>query len=209
MSGDDNSTRLRALLGEQAALRRVATMVAGCTPAPALFGRVCEELGVLLAVKSADMIRYEDGRSATVVGSWAASGTPSFPVGERIPVDGETVTAKLYRSGRPERVDDYVGVEGELAEKLREFGIRSVVGAPMHVPGRLWGAVMVTSELPSAFGRHRGADRAALPSSSSRRSPMRTRVSSSPRRRRGSSRPRTPHAGVSSATFTTEPATAP
>ena len=58
MSGDDNSARLRALLGEQAALRRVATMVAGCTPAPALFGRVCEELGVLLAVKSADMIRW-------------------------------------------------------------------------------------------------------------------------------------------------------
>ena len=134
MSGDDNSTRLRALLGEQAALRRVATMVAGCTPAPALFGRVCEELGVLLAVKSADMIRYEEGRSATVVGSWAASGTPSFPVGERIPVDGETVTAKLYRSGHPERVDDYVGVEGELAAKLRKFGIRSVVGAPSTCP---------------------------------------------------------------------------
>ena len=151
MRGDDNSTRLHALLAEQAALRRVATMVAGRAPAPALFGLVCEELGVLLAVKSADMIRYEDERFATVVGSWAASGTPSFPVGERIPVDGETVTAKIYRSGRPERVDDYVGVEGELAAKLRKFGIRSVVGAPIHVSGRLWGAVMVTSELPSAF----------------------------------------------------------
>ena len=151
MIGDDNSTRLRALRAEHVALRRVATMVAGGTPAPALFGRVCEELGVLLAVKSADMIRYEDERFATVVGSWAASGTPSFPVGERIPVDGETVTAKLYRSGRAERVDDYVGVEGELAGKLRKFGIRSVVGAPIHVSGRLWGAVMATSELPNAF----------------------------------------------------------
>ena len=151
MSGDENSTRLEALLAEQGALRRVATMVARGAPAPALFGRVCEELGVLLAVKSADMIRYEDERFATVVGSWAASGTPSFPVGERIPVDGETVTAKLHRSGRPERVDDYAGVEGELASKLRMFGIRSVVGAPIHVAGRLWGAVMATSELPRAF----------------------------------------------------------
>ena len=52
MSSDDNPTRLQALLAEQAALRRVATMVAGSTPAPALFGRVCEELGELLAVKS-------------------------------------------------------------------------------------------------------------------------------------------------------------
>jgi signal transduction histidine kinase len=151
MSGDDNPTRLQALLAEQAALRRVATMVAGSTPAPTLFYRVCEELGELLAVKSTDMIRYEDDRFATVVGSWAASGTPAFPVGERIPVEGETVTAKLYRSGRPERVDDYAGVEGELAAKLREFGIRSVVGAPIQVAGRLWGAIMATSELPYAF----------------------------------------------------------
>ena len=151
MSSDDNPTRLQALLAEQAALRRVATMVAGSTPAPALFGRVCEELGELLEVKSTDMIRYEDERFATVVGSWTGNDTPSFPVGERIPVEGETVTAKLYRSGRPERVDDYADVEGELAARLREFGIHSVVGAPIHVAGRLWGAIMVTSELAHAF----------------------------------------------------------
>jgi signal transduction histidine kinase len=151
MSGDDEPTRLRALLAEQAALRRVATMVVGSTPAPVLFSRVCEELGELLAVKSTDMIRFEDERFARVVGSWAASGTPSFPVGERVPVEGETVTAKLHRTERPERVDDYAGVEGELAARLREFGIRSVVGAPIQVAGRLWGAIMVTSELPHAF----------------------------------------------------------
>jgi signal transduction histidine kinase len=151
MGSDDNLTRLQALLAEQAALRRVATMVAGGTPAPALFGRVCEELGELLAVKSTDMIRYEDERLATVVGSWTGNDTPSFPVGERIPVEGETVTAKLYRSGRPERVDDYDDVESELAERLREFGIHSVVGAPIYVAGRLWGAIMVSSELAHAF----------------------------------------------------------
>ena len=151
MSGDDEPTRLRALLAEQAALRRVATMVVGSTPAPALFGRVCEELGGLLTVKSTDMIRFEDEGFARVVGSWAASGTPSFPVGERVPVEGETVTAKLHRTERPERVDDYADVEGELAARLREFGIRSVVGAPIQVAGRLWGAIMVTSELPYAF----------------------------------------------------------
>jgi signal transduction histidine kinase len=151
MSTDDNLTRLQALLAEQAALRRVATMVAAGTPAPALFARVCEELGELLAVKSTDMIRYENERFATVVGSWTGNDTPSFPVGERIPIEGESVTAKLYRSGRPERVDDYDDVEGELAERLREFGIHSVVGAPIYVAGRLWGAIMVSSELAHAF----------------------------------------------------------
>jgi signal transduction histidine kinase len=151
MSGDDKPSRLEALLAEHAALRRVASAVAGSTPAPALFDRVCAELGELLAVKGTDMIRYEDGPFATVVGVWTAGSTPSFPVGERVPVEGESVTAKLYRSGRPERVDDYAGVEGELTARLRESGIRSVVGAPIHVAGRLWGALMVSSELPHAF----------------------------------------------------------
>jgi signal transduction histidine kinase len=151
MGGDENLSRLEALLAEQAALRRVATMVAGGTPARALFGRVCEELGELLAVKSTDMIRYENDEFARVVGSWTGNELPSFPVGERVPVEGESVTAKLYRSGRPERVDDYNDVEGELAERLREFGIRSVVGAPIYVAGRLWGALMATSEEPHAF----------------------------------------------------------
>jgi GAF domain-containing protein len=73
MSGDDEPTRLRALLAEQAALRRVATMVVGSTPPPALFDRVCEELGGLLAVKSTDMIRFEGERFARVVGAWASA----------------------------------------------------------------------------------------------------------------------------------------
>ncbi len=151
MSSDDTLPRLQALLAEQAALRRVAIMVAGGTPAPVLFGRVCEELGQLLLVKSTDMIRFENECFATVVGSLAGTDTPSFPVGERIPVEGETVTGKLYRSGRPERVDDYDDVEGELAERLRAFGYHSVVGAPIWVSGRLWGAIMATSELAHAF----------------------------------------------------------
>jgi signal transduction histidine kinase len=151
MSGDDNLIRLESLLAEQAALRRVATMVAASTTGPALFEQVCVELGGLFAVKSTDMIRFDDESFATVVASWTGNEAPAFPVGERIPVEGESVTAKLYRSGRPERVDDYHGVEGELAERLREFGFRSVVGAPIFVAGRLWGAIMATSEQPYAF----------------------------------------------------------
>lgn len=151
MRPDDDPTRLQALIAEQEALRRVATLVAASTPAAKLFDRVCEELGGVLDVKSTDMIRFDGDDSATVVGAWAADGAPSFPVGERIPVDGQTVTAKLRRSGRPQRVDDYAEVEGELAERLRGAGIRSVVGAPIHVAGRLWGGIMATAEPPHAF----------------------------------------------------------
>ncbi|MBD0281533.1 MAG: GAF domain-containing sensor histidine kinase [Thermoleophilaceae bacterium] len=143
--------RLEALLVEQSALRRVATLVAADPDQRTLFDRVCEELGRVLGVDSTDMIRYEQNGTATVVGAWAASGGPSFPVGTSVPVEGDTVTAKLYRSGRPERVDDYTGIGGELAERLRAFGIRSAVGAPIKVAGRLWGAIMAVGGEPYAF----------------------------------------------------------
>jgi signal transduction histidine kinase len=142
---------LQALLAEQAALRRVATMVAGGTSAPVLFEQVCAELGELLEVKSTDMVRFESEGFATVVGVWTSDGTPSFPVGERVPIEGETVTAKLFKNGRPERVDDYDEVEGALAERIRAAGMQSVVGAPIYVAGRLWGAIMVTSAVAYSF----------------------------------------------------------
>jgi signal transduction histidine kinase len=147
----DTVTRLEALLEEQAALRRVATLVVRDTEPGRLFDSVCQELGRLLGVDSTDIVRFEDDRTATVVGTWSASDAPSFPVGTKVPVEGETVTAKLYRSGRPERVDDYAGVGGELAATLREFGVRSVVGAPVNVAGRLWGGIMAVSDRPFSF----------------------------------------------------------
>jgi signal transduction histidine kinase len=144
--------RIEALLEEQAALRRVATLAAGGPEPRRLFDRVCEEVGHLLEVESTDMVRFDGEGGATVVAAWAAEGGVSFPVGVSIPVDGETVTAKVCRSCRPERVDDYTAVTGELAAKLREAGILSVVGAPITVTGRLWGAVMASSSRPHAFG---------------------------------------------------------
>src|SRR5215208_1267164 len=143
--------RLEALLAEQSALRRVATLVATDRDPARLFECVCRELGGVLGVESTDMLRYERDGSATIVGGWAASGQPSFPVGASIPVVGETVAAKLYRSGQPERVDDYTRVRGELAERLRHFGIKSAAGAPIKVAGRLWGAVMAVDARPYAF----------------------------------------------------------
>jgi signal transduction histidine kinase len=152
MSSDEEWVQsLEVLLAEQSALRRVATLVAA-DPEPArLFEGVCRELGVLMEVQSTDMLRFEDDARATVVAVWTASGAPSFPVGASVPVEGETVTGKLYRSGRPQRVDDYASVAGELAARLREAGIRSVVGAPITVAGRLWGAVTVVAARPYAF----------------------------------------------------------
>jgi len=151
MSRDD-FTRIRtlALLDEQAALRRVATLVAHNASAATLFEQVCRELGAVLGVRSTDMVRFEDG-AATLVAAWSPSGDPAFEIGERIAIDGDTVTAKIHRTGQPQRVDDYTVVEGPLAERLLGLGVRSVVGAPITVAGRLWGATMASSDEANSF----------------------------------------------------------
>jgi signal transduction histidine kinase len=143
--------RLEALLVEQAALRHVATLVAADPEPGRVFDAVCEELGRVLGVNSTDMLRYEDDGTATMVGAWAADGAPWFPVAVSIPATGDTVTGKLRRSGRPERVDDYTGIGGELARRVRESGTLSSVGAPIKLAGRLWGAIMVNSARPHGF----------------------------------------------------------
>jgi signal transduction histidine kinase len=151
MSDQHSVERLQVLLREQSALRRVATLVAAEPDPRALFDAVCEELARVLGVDSTDMVRFETDATAMVVGAWAASGAPSFPVGTRVPTDGDTTTAKLLRTARPSRVDDYSGVAGELAEDLRAAGIRSAVGAPITLEGRLWGAIMSVAAEPNAF----------------------------------------------------------
>jgi signal transduction histidine kinase len=164
-SSEPSTARLEALLAERAALRRVATLVASDLDARGLFDGVCEEVGRVLSVESANISRFEDDRTQTVVGAWGAGGAPFFPVDERVPIDGETVTGKLQRSGRPERVDDYSGVRGELVKLLRAQGIESAVGAPIIVAGRTWGAIVVSRGRPRAFpqgAEHRLADFAEL-----------------------------------------------
>src|SRR5262245_16414037 len=152
MRTDEHSVkRLEALLAEQSALRRVATLVAADPEPGQLFDSVCEELGGVLGVTSTDMLRFEENRTATVVGVWAARGAPWFPVGASVSVEGESATAKVYRSARPERVDDYEELGGELAARLRRFGIRTAVGAPIIVAGRLWGALMAVGGEPHEF----------------------------------------------------------
>ena len=197
--------RLEALLAEQSALRRVATLVAADPEPRRLFDTVCEELGRVLGVDSTDMLRYGHDGTATVVGAWNASGAPSFPVGTSVPVDGQTVTAKLYRSGHPERVDDYADVGGDLAHRLRTSGIQSAVGAPIKVAGRLWGAIMVVGDRPYAFPDGTEERSTGSPSWSPPRSPTRMLANSSLRRVLDSSRPATRSAVGSSAIFTTAP----
>jgi signal transduction histidine kinase len=146
---DATVERLERLLKEQAALRRVAMLVARDAPARVIFESVCEEVASVLGVTTTNLVRYEDDGTASVVGAWAQEGAPLMPVASvPLPLDGGTVAPRVQRSGRTVRIDDYGGLDDVLARRLREVGIRSAVGAPIVVAGRLWGAVIAADAQP-------------------------------------------------------------
>ena len=131
----------RALADEQAALRRVATLVASGLPPSRVFGQVTEEVAMLLAMPGANVMRYDGARTATVVGGWSEDGALTLPLGSTFDLDGDTVVAKVLRCGTPQRVDRYEGTSGNLAETMQRSGYRAAVAAPVTVAGRLWGAL--------------------------------------------------------------------
>jgi signal transduction histidine kinase len=132
------------LADEQAALRRVATLVAEGVPPSGVFAAVARELGQLLGVDSTYLARYELDGMVTAVGSWSPDGT-SAPVGTHVPLDDTTVTGMVHDTGRPARLDGYGQGSGEVAELLKELGIRSSVGTPITVDGRPWGVMIASS----------------------------------------------------------------
>src|SRR5215218_9813307 len=131
----------RALAGEQAALRRVATLVAGGAQPSRVFEQVTEEIARLLGMPGASVMRYDGERTATVVGGWSDDGVLSLPLGSTFDLDGDTVVARVLRSGGPQRVDRYADTSGNLAERLQRSGYRAAVAAPVAVGGELWGAL--------------------------------------------------------------------
>jgi signal transduction histidine kinase len=137
---------LRARADEQAALRRVATLVAGGAPPAKVFAMVTEEIGRVMSADFADMKRYDADGTATAVGLWSRADTPSpYAVGDRWSLGGRNVSTLVHQTGKPARIENYDEGTGILAEFSRARGFRSAAGAPINVAGRLWGLVVVGS----------------------------------------------------------------
>jgi PAS domain S-box-containing protein len=146
----DNERSLQRLADEQTALRRVATAVAAEIAPERLFGLVAEEVGRALNARIANIVRFSADATGVVVGAWS-NDTTEVPVGTVIPLEGETTSARIWRTGRPARVDTLDRVTGDLAKMLRERGVRAAVGAPIMLAGRLWGAVIISTARPEPF----------------------------------------------------------
>ena len=121
----------RRLAAEQAALRRVATLVArGVEPAE-VFDAVTDEMRRCVPATNAGLLRYESTGEVTIVGAAYHSDAPAkWPVGTRYPIGRDTLAAVVRRTGRAARLDTYDNVAGALAARMRKVGVRAAVGVP-------------------------------------------------------------------------------
>jgi GAF domain-containing protein len=134
------------LTEEQAALRRVATLVAHGGPPETLCAAIIAEVGRLLGVDRAGMVRYELDDTVTAVAGWSATGEHP-PLPDRWPlVEGDPAWL-VAQTRSSHRIDDWARVPGPLSAYIRDVaGTRSSVGSPILVEGHLWGALAVHSE---------------------------------------------------------------
>src|SRR3954471_864731 len=137
--------RLRQVAEEQGALRRVATLVAGGVPPTKVFDAVAAEVGRILAVHHTEIIRFESDDTARVVGYWNDPGVPEVmpPLNGHWPIEDGTVTATVRNTERPARMKNYERATSAIGIWAHAAGIRCVVGCPVKVEGRIWGAMLI------------------------------------------------------------------
>jgi signal transduction histidine kinase len=152
------------LAEEQAALRRVATLVAEGASATAVFDAVAAEMEALLDADQLALGRYQPGAEVTIV-AYRGPSARRVPRGTRMSLDGDSVMATIRRTEQPARVEFAEQARGAIGEFARSIGVHISVGAPIVVDGRLWGAVQASwigEEPPPADTEERMAHFAQL-----------------------------------------------
>src|SRR6185312_6908014 len=129
------------LAAEQAALRRVATLVAEEQSPAEVFAKVAEEAAKVLEKIECALLRDSGEESATVVAAQGAKMSARFPVGTELPTDGEGVVASALREGWPQRIE-YRSAGSAAAQAARRFGISSAVASPIAAREGIWGAIV-------------------------------------------------------------------
>jgi signal transduction histidine kinase len=137
----------------EAALRRVATLVARAAPPQAVFDAVCEETGRLIGATTVNLAHFTADNHNLTISGWSMRGV-HVPTGTCLPLDGHTINALVQRTRAPGRVDSYERVPGPLAIRLRELGIASEVGAPVVLNGQVWGALIAGTDRSAPLPRH-------------------------------------------------------
>jgi signal transduction histidine kinase len=144
IANSDARTEIERLAQEQAALRRVATLVARGAETGEVFAAVAREVAEVMHLPVAAVQRYEDDETMTVIAAWSDRPHP-FQPGTRWPFHVSGLAGRVRQTGRAGRVEDYTHRRGAFAAKAREVGLQSVAGAPIIVDGTVWGLVTIAS----------------------------------------------------------------
>jgi GAF domain-containing protein len=121
---------------EQAALRRVAVLVAQGAAPEEVFAAVTAEAGRLLDADLAAVGRYSSGDTLTIVARWGTAGNRR--PGAHTRLGGTNAGTLVFETGQSVRMDDFSQLSGEGGEVVRQLGIRSSVAVPISVEGLLW-----------------------------------------------------------------------
>src|SRR3954447_3435562 len=134
---------LERVADEQAALRRIATLVAtGATEAD-IAAAVSSEVGGLFGAQSASVVRW-DGDTIRVIGSWGPD-TDVRPAGTVLSYGGDTLAARVVETAAPARIDSAADLKTEFGrQRWAEFGWQASIGAPIVVDRKVWGVVSAT-----------------------------------------------------------------
>ncbi|WP_405147388.1 DUF4118 domain-containing protein [Sphaerisporangium sp. NBC_01403] len=140
---------LRRVAERQAALRRVATLVARGTSSQALFQAVAGEMSRIVRAEFIAVTRFEIDGSMALVGIWNGGDLdPALRLGSRWPIGEGSVADLVRRTGRPGRVALDERAAGGFSEWARAQNLACGVGCPIAVEGRLWGATIAMSATP-------------------------------------------------------------
>ena len=121
-----------ALAEEQAALRRVATLVAAGRPELEVLDAVAREVGRVFGAQAVNLVRWEGVKDEVVViGGWSDGTEPPIPPDAHYHPAPEGATLRVLETGRASRAE----------ESSRELGVRSAIAAPVIVNARLIGAL--------------------------------------------------------------------
>jgi GAF domain-containing protein len=132
------------LVEEQAALRRVATLVASGASSGDVFAAVAQEVAQVMRLPMVGVYRYDSDGMMTVLA--ARSDRPhEFQPGSRWPLDGDSMAAHVKRTGRPARLECYEELPGAVADGARASHLNATAGAPIIVEGAVWGALGMSS----------------------------------------------------------------
>src|SRR3954464_4912404 len=139
---------LERVVDEQAALRRIATLVAGGASEADLASAVSSEIGGLFGAQSAMVVRW-DGDTIRVIGSWGAEFADVGLAGAVLSYGGDTITARMVETVAPARVDSAADLKTEFGrQRWAELGLEASIGAPIIVDRDVWGVVAASRRQP-------------------------------------------------------------